>query len=1432
MNPVVKGSNYVGVLAGEIAGEDARVSRCGVIGAAVAASGECAGAFAGQIGGGAVVSECFAAGTVASRNNSAGGFAGTVEEAAISDCYAVADVSGKRYAGSFAGKIVGPDNTTSLERCYAAGAASGSQDAGGFAGALEDEPGLADCFAQDPDAATDGVTALDAAGMRVRANFSSWHTPAPPVWTQDDGRTQPYFARGLVGGKFILSGDAAIAGLGACEPGTNAPLAIDPQDRVFIGWTGTASYADRDNATTTVLVDNHRTVAAELGTFITDREGLEAIAGDLSGTYLLDADIDLAGADWTPIGFDGETFTGTFYGNGHVISNLVATNHPAVHGRGLFGVTEGATIESVTVRGTVAGAGNFAGGLVDNAVGTHIAYCRADCTVSNSASYTGGLVGGISDGTTVAGCTAAGTVIASGGYTGGLVGYCGGDRLAIRDSVSTADVTGGESAGGFVGYVNSGGLEITGCRADGFTGGRGKVGGFAGSVSSNSVATISGCVARGDVRSFSASYGGFVGEFASRTATNIDCWCSGAIWGTGGDLGAFAGNCKAGTNVNCSVYPYAAGPRHFCGNNTNIDGGVLSAADVAARSKDQDGKAWPAVQKHIRGATPIATAEDLLAVTNDLSGVYVLVADIDLGDATIEPIGIGTNANVFTGEFYGRGYKISGFTVDTTNRYAGFFGNIHGGRVSDLLLEGRVYSHDNDSANGVGGFAGEIQAKSLVDGCLFTGWIETGDTGKVGGFVGTTEDSPVILRCGAEDITLDNPSSDDSDKQFTGGFVGLHNNGFIKDCYATGEVSAADNTDVGGFAGHVAASARIATSWCSVSVSDQTPTSWVGAFVGNADGFVTDSYYDETRTAQLAQGTFAPGNSAPCAGIEAAGDMSAPNCLPNLDFDTTWEIDELTGTPAFRRGEQHVSFDPNGAPGVIAPRAYDIGTDYDFPPNPTWQGHAFLGWFDAADGGYPIPDGSRVTTDAARTFYAHWTDQQTVFFDVHGGQCDTTSAVYAMGSPYAYLPLPTLEGCLFLGWFDAGECVAAETVVPCVATRTLVARWALPQTVTFDLNGGESCPVTTLVFGQGCVYEGFEMPVWEDHKFLGWFDDPEEGVRVKAGMIVTSDSERTLYAHWAEQQIVFFAANGEGATCAKDSVSCNIGGTYAGFTTASWANHKFLGWFDAPEGGNRVKGGMPVTEAPTRTLYAHWKVLQQTVIFNVNGDGATCSKESVVCTVGKTYSGFTSAVWANHKFLGWFDAPEGGARVKGGMTVTDAAERTLYAHWKVLQQTVRFDPNGVGATCSKASVVCTVGMAYSGFTKPTWTNHTFLGWFDAPEGGGRVKGGMPVTEAAERTLYAHWKPGSTAKGLAISGFAAGRTPRAEGTRAATVPCASLTFEAEAGCVYELQWTPALGGEWTTLRRWVADADGESSVTFPVPADSSSGFFRLAVSGGE
>lgn len=75
-----------------------------------------------------------------------------------------------------------------------------------------------------------------------------------------------------------------------------------------------------------------------------DLAGLAALVNsgkNFSGkTVNLDADIDLSGYNWTPIGTSStNSFKGTFNGNNHVISNLSAINDLS-YGNGFFGNIE------------------------------------------------------------------------------------------------------------------------------------------------------------------------------------------------------------------------------------------------------------------------------------------------------------------------------------------------------------------------------------------------------------------------------------------------------------------------------------------------------------------------------------------------------------------------------------------------------------------------------------------------------------------------------------------------------------------------------------------------------------------------------------------------------------------------------------------------------------------------------------------------------------------------------------------------------------------------------------------------------------------------------------------------------------------------------------------------------------------------------------
>ena len=179
-------------------------------------------------------------------------------------------------------------------------------------------------------------------------------------------------------------------------------------------------------------------------TLITTREGLAAIANDLGGSYALGADIDLGGADWTPIGNDSEPFTGTLRGNNHAIRNLACTNSlSGADYRGLFGCASNATIESVSVSGTVAGK-----------------------------QYVGGFVGYVEDSPTFSECFACGSVTATGDNVGGFVGELY-DTPSLTDCYALVDAKGASYVGGFVGQIYYYDGVVTRCYSAGSASGSG-----------------------------------------------------------------------------------------------------------------------------------------------------------------------------------------------------------------------------------------------------------------------------------------------------------------------------------------------------------------------------------------------------------------------------------------------------------------------------------------------------------------------------------------------------------------------------------------------------------------------------------------------------------------------------------------------------------------------------------------------------------------------------------------------------------------------------------------------------------------------------------------------------------------------------------------------------------------------------------------------
>ncbi|MBP5787877.1 MAG: InlB B-repeat-containing protein, partial [Kiritimatiellae bacterium] len=169
---------------------------------------------------------------------------------------------------------------------------------------------------------------------------------------------------------------------------------------------------------------------------------------------------------------------------------------------------------------------------------------------------------------------------------------------------------------------------------------------------------------------------------------------------------------------------------------------------------------------------------------------------------------------------------------------------------------------------------------------------------------------------------------------------------------------------------------------------------------------------------------------------------------------------------------QTVAFDANGGTCDTETKTVNIGEKYGAMPTAVWEGHLFMGWFNAEEGGKQVTANHTVSAVAARTLWAHWIDFQTVTLAAHGGTGSPSTMEFGFGGKYAGLPVPTKAGAAFLGWFttaEGGKQVTANHNVTATAARTLHAHWTTVQNVALDLHGG-SCATTTKAATIGAKY--------------------------------------------------------------------------------------------------------------------------------------------------------------------------------------------------------------------------------------------------------------------------------------------------------------------------------------------------------------------------
>ncbi|MGV0908443.1 two-partner secretion domain-containing protein, partial [Martelella sp. FOR1707] len=229
---------------------------------------------------------------------------------------------------------------------------------------------------------------------------------------------------GGAGSKIVLRADSGATGSGTVSFGSGITATADGGVSLYYN---PASYSAPVDYSANAGVGTTLTAYMLVNT-LDNLQAINATTSSLAGTYALGTDIDASatagwngGAGFEPIGNGSSQFTGTFDGEGHVITGLTI-NRSDTDYVGLFGSAgSGSILRNVgLVGGSVSGSG-YVGGLAGYNYGK-ISNAYATGSVSGGSYYVGGLIGYNYSGT-ISNAYATGSVSGGSYYVGGLVGF-------------------------------------------------------------------------------------------------------------------------------------------------------------------------------------------------------------------------------------------------------------------------------------------------------------------------------------------------------------------------------------------------------------------------------------------------------------------------------------------------------------------------------------------------------------------------------------------------------------------------------------------------------------------------------------------------------------------------------------------------------------------------------------------------------------------------------------------------------------------------------------------------------------------------------------------------------------------------------------------------------------------------------------------------
>ena len=300
--------------------------------------------------------------------------------------------------------------------------------------------------------------------------------------------------------------------------------------------------------------------------------------------------------------------------------------------------------------------------------------------------------------------------------------------------------------------------------------------------------------------------------------------------------------------------------------------------------------------------------------------------------------------------------------------------------------------------------------------------------------------------------------------------------------------------------------------------------------------------------------------------------------------------------------------------------------------------------------------------------YAVWQRYKTVNFILP----DRTAREVKFFEETNRITLPTLEvpGYRLLGWYLTNSLSGnkVESVHFSTMQNTYWGNWETAEyTLTFS---AKDTAVSDMTYYYGDT-TALPIPTVTGYTFRGWYvDNPEESF---FAIPETLWGDVTLTANLVPNTYLV-ALDAAGGRTNNNFYTAEYGSNYT-IAVPEKEGYDFLGWYDAPTGGNAITnrrgaGIAPWTVASNEvTLYARWEIKTFVVQFESNGG---TSLDPVTYTYGSSLVLPTPPKKLDVIFHGWFNE-DGTTEYRNGMTVT--GNITLYAQW--IESTPVYDAAGL-----------------------------------------------------------------------------------------------------------------------------------------------------------